>query len=161
MESFRDVTTKMRQIDIFEKNYTKFLLYFPNRIHACTHTHTHTHTHTCAVTLQIATEQIVDMFMHMGLMTNANKTKAMIGIPGQLTTRLSSPAYWRMMGNLSEATFSARKRRCVICDICEMAIQTRSLAHHHQHDQHGIAIPIIAENRTPPHHSHLSGKGPS
>jgi hypothetical protein len=109
---------------------------------------------TCAATLQIATEQIVDMFMRMGLMTNANKTKAMICVPGQLTTRLSSPAYRRMMGNLSEATYSARKRRRVICDICEMAIQARSLARH-QRDQHGIAIPM-AENWTLPHLSNPS-----
>jgi hypothetical protein len=62
---------------------------------------------TCAATLQIATEQIVDMFMRMGLMTNAtNKTKAIVCVPGQLTTRLSSPAYRRMTRNLSEATYS-------------------------------------------------------
>jgi hypothetical protein len=49
---------------------------------------------TCSTTLQIAIEQIVDMFMRMGLMTNTtDKTKAIVCIPCQLTSRLSSPAY--------------------------------------------------------------------
>jgi hypothetical protein len=104
---------------------------------------------TCTETLQRATEHIVEMFTRMGLRMNANKTKAMICTPGQLYTRISSPAYQRLIGNLDGPTHSLRKKRRVICDICEVTIQIRHLARHRR-DQHGIAIPQ-AENRTPPH----------
>jgi hypothetical protein len=55
---------------------------------------------TCTETLQHAMEHIVKMFTRMGLRMNANKTKAMICTPGQLYTRISSPAYQRLIGSI-------------------------------------------------------------
>jgi hypothetical protein len=77
----------------------------------------------CADTLQIATNHIVNLFSRMGLETNTAKTKAMISVPGQLVTRISSPAYQRMMGDTAEETHSDRKRRRVTCDICGNSMQ--------------------------------------
>jgi hypothetical protein len=81
----------------------------------------------CARTLQIATDCIVDLFARMGLLTNAEKTKAMVCMPGKNITRISSPAYQRMMGNEMVATYSTWKRRRVTCDICGIHMQARNL----------------------------------
>jgi hypothetical protein len=102
-----------------------------------------------ADTLQIATNHIVNLFSRMGLETNTAKTKAMICVPGQLVTRISSPAYRRMMGDTAEETHSDRKRRRVTCDICGNSMQARNMTRH-QRNQHGINI-STCENRTPPH----------
>jgi hypothetical protein len=104
----------------------------------------------CARTLQAATDCIVDLFARMGLLTNAEKTKAMVCMPGKAITRISSPAYRQRMGNQMMATYSTRKRHWVTCDICGVHMQARNLTRHRR-NQHGITVPGMAEHRTPPH----------
>lgn len=107
----------------------------------------------CAATLQQATDHIVELFSRIGLQTNPDKTKVMVCVPGQLVTRICSPAYKRMRGDEVGESYNDRKRRRVQCDICEKPIQARNLARHRR-NQHGIAIPI-SDNGTPPHLANL------
>jgi hypothetical protein len=85
---------------------------------------------TNADALQQATNIIVNLFECMGLKTNPEKTKAMICTPQPSVTRTCSPAYKRRMGDHTKATYSARKRQHVECDICNDRIQTQSLPRH-------------------------------
>jgi hypothetical protein len=105
--------------------------------------------------LQQATELMVDLFERMGLQANPDKTKAMVCAPQPTLTRTCSPAYKRRMGDHSEDTYSARKRRLIECDICSTQIQTRSLTRHKKL-KHGIDITHTNQLTTPPH---LSGIG--
>ena len=84
--------------------------------------------------LQRMIDTMVDLFERVGLVTNTDKTKAMVCVPGRIRTRLLDEVY----ANLTEGLVSARrwKKQRVQCDHCGQEMAAGSLERHleTQHD---------------------------
>ena len=88
----------------------------------------------CPEWLQSSFTTLVGLFKHVGLRTNAQKTKVMTCIPGKIRVSMTEEVYNDYCQEAS--THTARKHLWVECDICGQSMQAASLQRHleSQHD---------------------------
>ena len=111
----------------------------------------------------------VDLFAHVGLQMNAQKTEAMIGHAANPGQCLTTPAHKQWMPGTGELHQEAKKRK-VSCPTCDKELQSFSLACH-MLSLHGNPFrpakqckPLEDANNKPclhhwcmPHHQELTG----
>ena len=86
--------------------------------------------------LQPAVDYMAELFLRVGMRTNTDKTKAMIGHNGTLRLQLSMPAYKRLMSGKG-LPYKETKHQKVTCPHCDKELQQASLGRHvhaHQND---------------------------
>ncbi len=67
--------------------------------------------------LQRGIDLIVELFAHVGLETNVQKTQAMICTPGRIRIQLLSDSYARMRGvRISAGEWDSREVQCLHCE---------------------------------------------
>eukprot|EP00978_Attheya_sp_CCMP212_P045223 scaffold338211_cov31-Attheya_sp.AAC.1 len=79
--------------------------------------------------VQESFETLINLFERVGLLTNTQKTKAMICTPGHISGRQSDYVYERRMTGSGD-NFQTRQRRRVTCSICKGSFAHSSLATH-------------------------------
>jgi len=90
--------------------------------------------------LQSALTIMEKLFLRVGLKINGRKTKALTTVPTVATTQISDVAYKRRMERTGD-TYRERKQARIVCPLCDLAMQARSLATHFQAKHPTIPIP--------------------
>jgi Reverse transcriptase (RNA-dependent DNA polymerase) len=91
---------------------------------------------------------ITELFSRIGLRTNANKTKVLVGRPEINNHRICSPVFNRRFGG-SDPSYAEYKKQPVECPICKLVLQRVSLPRHmiNQHDVY--ELPTTRNSVTP------------
>ena len=87
--------------------------------------------------LQVALPHLSSAFARVGLLTNTDKTKAMVCLPTHVSGRLPTSVYDRIRTREGQ-DYRQRQRRRVICTVCGADLAASSLAAHRR-TQHGLA----------------------
>jgi Reverse transcriptase (RNA-dependent DNA polymerase) len=79
--------------------------------------------------LQYYLHVINTLLSYVGLTTNADKTKILVGHPSIYNNRISSPVFNRRFGG-TEPSYHDFQRELVLCEICGQQLQRVSLPRH-------------------------------